>query len=86
MWLVIGFFFYCGSVLVLLIVVFVNCLCINCFCKIVFFYFELKDKYLGVFGVLLSNIVFIRFMYMSIVKLGNMLCGWCMWNLFEIFF
>lgn len=23
---------------------------------------------------------------MSIVKLGNMLCGWCMWNLFEIFF
>ena len=61
----------------------VNRLRTNCFCKTAFFYFESKDKYLGVFGVLLSNTVFIRLTHMSIVKLGNTLRGWCTRNLLE---
>ena len=38
---------------------------------------ESKDKYLGAFSVVLSNVVFIRFELMSVVNFGNTLCGLC---------
>ena len=83
MWLATGSFPHPGSSLALLRVVFVKPLCTNCLCKTALFYFKWKDKYLGAFGVVLSNTVFIRLTDRSIVKLGNTVCGWFTRNLLE---
>ena len=42
------------------------------------FNIESKDKYLGTFSVVLSNIVFIRLELMSVVNFGYTLCSSCL--------